>query len=649
MEMEIKMKKEPTNNCFLDDWINQDETVQVALLSPPVTYPPVPSIALSIFKSALKDAGIFSKVIYGSFPAIHLLGTDTISKLSCYLPFRRNSEYLFARLTDVDSSISLSEFLKPFSSACLSDRQKESLKELMEDALKKADQIVEAIALRIIKKKARILDVSSIYAQQCPALAIIKRVKELDPSVVTIMGGHNVSGQMGMAILRNFPSVDYISFGEGDEAVIQFCASQLRSDQEPLPYGIVGRKEIPDTIPYRMTKDLDLIPTPDYDDFFTESRREASGYYGEIPKYYEQTFENTVFLEGSRGCWWGAKHPCAFCGLNGLTNVYREKSPQRLYQEIREMTERYPGVNLQLSDNVLSSRMIRELPALLAGGSESPASYSLLAEIKANLRPEDIKALARAGFHTTQPGIESLNDNLLKQMGKGCTAVQNIALMKYCRSVQMYPVWNLLTHIPGERREDYEQMMELIPLILHLNPPTFASNIDYVRFSRYCDHPEEYGFEFRPDPLYYSCFGNRADIVDNIGIYYQLTGGPFIDTIRQNQDLYNQIDQAVKDWRNQFYSNHPPQLMMRDLIFGISIFDSRPCAVKENLFLLGLSAKIYKLAWEPISWDTLTKHLPGFKEEDLRIALDDLISKKIMLFLSGKYLALATRDFREQE
>ena len=40
-----------------------------------------------------------------------------------------------------------------------------------------------------------------------------------------------------------------------------------------------------------------------------------------------------LYLEGSRGCWWGQKHPCSFCGLNGRKNVYRYKSAGRLYEE----------------------------------------------------------------------------------------------------------------------------------------------------------------------------------------------------------------------------------------------------------------------------------------------------------------------------
>lgn len=629
-------------NDFIAQWINRNESAQVALLSAPVTFPPVPSIALSIFQSALDDAGISSRVIYCTFPAIHLMGTETIYKISSYMDFQKNAEYLFAHLTDISDSVPVRQFIDAFTSANLSEEKKQELVQLILKGMKTAEEIVEASARRIIHMQARIVAASSVYAQQSASLAILKRVKELDPSIITILGGYNVSGDMGMSVLRNFPSVDYVSFGEGDETIARVCSILLNQEDQPMPYGIVGRKDIPlQTVPYRMTKDMDKVAVPDYRDFFEEIRMEASGFYDYNVVYYAQTYENTVFLEGSRGCWWGAKHPCSFCGLNGLTNVYREKSPLKIYSEIREMTARYPGVKIQLSDNILSRNMIRELLPLLA---EDPEPYSLLAEIKSNLGPDEIKALSEAGVNTTQPGIESLNDHLLRLMGKGCSAVQNIALMKYCRSFRIYPVWNMMTQVPGEDREDYEQMLDLIPLIEHLNPPTRANPIIFMRFSRYCDHPEDYGLELQPDPLYSCCFKDHPDIADNIGIYYVLTGGTFTDTILENAELYRQIGEAVSSWRTRFYSEKPPYLIMTEGFFGIFISDSRPCAPEKSLVLLGLSAKIYRLAWEPVSFQTISEKLPGHTEEEIQTVLDDLVRRKLMLFLSGKYLALAVMN-----
>ena len=479
------------NNDFLLQWADQDEEVQVALLSAPVLFPPVPSIALSIFRSALESAGISSKVIYAAIPTNHLLGLETIYKISEYIDLQKNAEYLFADLTDVSASVSVPQFVETFTSPALPKEEKEKLTEMIFLAKKAAETIVEAAARRIIHMKARIVAASSIYAQQNASLAILKRVKELDPSIITILGGHNVSGEMGRVILRYFPSVDLVSFGEGDETIVQVCSDLLTHKNSSMPYGVIRHgEELPETIPYRMTKNMDRVAVPDYRDFFEEIQMETSGFYGDIPVYYLQTYENTIFLEGSRGCWWGEKHPCSFCGLNGLTDHYREKSSQKLYSEIHEMISQYPGAIIQLSDNVLSRNMIRELVPMLAN---DPESYFIIAEIKTNLKSQEIKALSKAGFHVTQPGIESLNDHLLALMGKGSSAVQNIALMKYCRTYGIYPIWNMMFQVPGENREDYEQMLELIPSIVHLNPPTRANSIVFMRFSRYCDHPEDYG------------------------------------------------------------------------------------------------------------------------------------------------------------
>ena len=101
------------------------------------------------------------------------------------------------------------------------------------------------------------------------------------------------------------------------------------------------------------------------------------------------------------------------------------------------------------------------------------------------------------------------------------------------------------------------------------------------------------------------------------------------------------IHEAVQTWRSQYYSETRPELIMNDSPFGILLSDTRPCAVENRWILVGLNARVYRLAWEPVSFDTLVKKLPGVEEAMIREALENLISKKLMVFISGKYLALA--------
>ena len=624
---------------FLERWAHQDERAQVALLSAPGTFPPVPSIALSIFQTALDEAGISSKVIYASFPMTYRLGTDTINVLRAHMDFFKNTEYFFAHLTDVSASVPLKDFVRACTYRIDPDCKYDEFMELLADALVAAEEIVEATATRIVRMGAKVLAATSVYAQQCPTLAILRRVKELDPSITTLVGGFNTTDEMGINLLRHFPSVDYVCFGEGDEIIVEAVTTFLGCADGPLPYGILSRAEpLPEHAPYRMTRDLNTVPTPDYRDFFEEIQREADGFYGAVAEYRAQTYESTIFLEGSRGCWWGARRPCSFCGLNGLTNVYREKAPELLFREIAEAADRHPGVRIQLSDNVLGHRMVRELLPMLA---KDPQDCRLFCEIRTNLDSCEVQALARAGIVTTQPGIESLNDHLLRLMGKGSTAIQNVALMKYHRAHHIYPVWNMMTSVPGEAREDYEQMLELIPLITHLQPPTRANPIVFMRFSRYWEDPEAYGLELAPDPLYQCCFDDHKDIVDDFGCYSILTGGSFVETIQANHDLYLRMHRAVTEWRQLFYSKDAPKLIVSDTGFGLVILDTRPGAPQQKRILFGLAAEIYRLAWEPVSTKDLAERIPNCTEEKVRITCDNLVADKLMVFLSGKYLALA--------
>ena len=615
-----------------------DEQADVAFLSAPVTYPPIPSMALSIFQATLDEAGISSRVIYTMFLAMRLMGKETIADLHGLIDLFSNGDLLFAHLTDVPTPCTAEDYLSLIKGDNV-NKYRDQLLDMLEHAKAAAEQITDAAARKVINMGARILAVSSVYSQQNASLAIIRRVKELDPAITTIIGGFNISGEAGLAVLRNFPSVDYISFGEGDETIAEVCMNILNKSDAPMPYGIVGRNDpVPDPIPYRLTRDMDTVKTPEYRDYFREKEMAMNGFYGDIYTDTGIDLRTVIFLEGSRGCWWGQHRACAFCGLNGLTKVYREKSVQHFHDELQETMRRYPDASIQLSDNVLSKKMLDELLPMLAADEEK---YHILAEVRTSLDSRKVKALAEAGFYCVQPGIESINDHLLTLMGKGSSAVQNIALLKYSRSCGIYPVWNMLYCMPGEERIDYEKTIELIPVIQHLQPPTFASKIQFSRFARYGTSPEEFGLELGPSAAVRLSYKGNDDLIRNLGSELELTGGPFLETEKQNQDLYIRLHKAVNEWRSLFYSESCPHLVMSDSLFGLMIFDTRPIAPSPRIILLGLKARIYRLASEPVPLNKIISALPDDSEEDIRKCLDELVSQKLMIFLSNRYLALA--------
>ncbi|MFZ0228010.1 MAG: RiPP maturation radical SAM C-methyltransferase, partial [Mycobacterium sp.] len=209
-----------------------------------------------------------------------------------------------------------------------------------------------------------------------------------------------------------------------------------------------------------------------------------------------------VTFETSRGCWWGAKHHCTFCGLNGLSMTYRSKESQRAFDELMTLSQRYPDRPISIVDNILDTSYFRTfLPQL----RDSSASLSLFYEIKANVSKDQLRVLRDAGVTVVQPGIESLSTHVLRLMRKGVTMLQNIQTLKWCKELGMDVEWNVLWGYPGETASDYEQCAAIVPLLTHLQPPGGKAPIRLDRFSPYFEQALNFGISnVRP------AFGLRA-------------------------------------------------------------------------------------------------------------------------------------------
>jgi ribosomal peptide maturation radical SAM protein 1 len=212
-----------------------------------------------------------------------------------------------------------------------------------------------------------------------------------------------------------------------------------------------------------------------------------------------------LFFESSRGCWWGQKHLCSFCGLNATGLRFRSKSAERVIAEIEELWRRHPEATcLQATDNILDMEYLRSvLPRLqpLAAAPDRP--LRMFFEIKSNLRKDQVRALADGGIRDVQPGIESLSDGVLQLMHKGATGLGQIQLIKWATEQDIVLVYNLLLGSPGEQAAWYDAMLELVPALEHLPPPTGCVPIRLERFSPLHQRPEEHGLrDVRPASYY---------------------------------------------------------------------------------------------------------------------------------------------------
>lgn len=619
---------------------------EVVLLSPPYGFPPRPSIALSIFKTCLNNAGISSVTLYPMVRMAELLGLDVVQAIM-KIPSRAiGEEYIFSHLTGIKKSDDIEDYIAFFRSE-RKDIDYISVKETLLKGMKAAEQVTEETAREIVSLSPKVLAVSSVFYQLNAALSIIRRVKELNPDIKVLMGGPNCMGKAGEAILRFSEGVDAVFFGEGDEVFAETIKALETGDS--LPYGCLRREDIDGIecgkvdLPFRLTKEMNTVPIPDYSDFFpyldNMSDEIKSGFHND---YYGSDNEPVLLIEGSRGCWWGQKHPCTFCALNGVKNIYRQKSSDVIFKEMMTQYERHNITHYEFTDNVIPTQMLEEFLPLL---EQSDMKFDLFAEVKPIFSEPEVFRLKRAGFKIMQTGIETLNDHLLKLLNKGGDVANNIRFLKCLRHAGVRLYWNLLVRMPGEEKEDYEEMVALMPLLYHLPPPTGYSEIIFESQGAYVKDPERFGLTVAPKPVYRYLFGNNDEIINLFASHFDDIGEESKRLYRETQKYYDPIADMVKEWNQTYWKKGGCHLLMEDKQDYLIMTDTRSCAKMTMCFLKEPARTVCLLCDRPQKFNVLLKKMQeengGFTEEELKDCLDYLTDSRYLVYISGQYLTLA--------
>ena len=621
---------------------------EVCLVMPPFADDMFPSLGLGLLSACLSRAHISCRVDYAATRFLRHAGLHA-SRFLTNIHNTFAAEAVFAPFAGIRPKLGLREMAEEIERELGREYPAKENLRCLREARQAAGVCLEETVEQILSMEPRFVGISSVFQQRNAGLAILKMLKEQSSGIVAAMGGANCMGSAGGAMLSHFPFVDYVFFGEADEIIADVVKGALSGKEFPLPYGVLKQGDpLPEDgeFPHRLTKDLDALPLPDFDDFFAsrcDSLKESMSDYGPLLKDKKEPV--MLSMEGSRGCWWGELHPCSFCGLNGRMADYRAKSPGRIVQEMQALYETYGRYGICFTDSILSREAQRRLPELMEHFPLSPSTAAdrkprIFSEIKSNLTEEEVKNLAEIGFAMLQPGIESLSDHVLKLIGKGNTAIRHIALLKYARQYRVHIAWNLLHGFPGEENSDYEGLLHLLPLLTHLQPPNFFSPLVFHRNSLYCKHPEKYGLKLVPSHWYDFSTPEDARYIEDIAYVYEEPGGD--ERKKALLPLYDKASRLVQRWQLLAYGGHfADRLEMKEKGGNLEIMDLRECAVSPCHVLTGLEKEIYRLCRAPLSRRKLLASLPEQETREIDLCLKGLQEKKILTEIREEYLALA--------
>ena len=455
--------------------------MKTLLVSMPFASVTRPALGISLLKAELLRAGLECDVVYANIAFARLLGIARYERIATELPHPLLAgEWVFTddlyRGRRHPPAGYAEDLLKGRASLAGEDIG------LVLAARVLAPPFIDECLAAVPWADYGLVGFTSGSAQNVAALALAARVKEENPDVAVVFGGSNWDEEMGRELYDCFPFVDYVCPGEADWTLpaLVHALADGRDDVGDIP-GVVSRRRgrSVSTGAAVPVADLDDLPYPDYDDYFDTLRANK----------LDRATAPAVLVETCRGCWWAAGRPCSFCGSPGCRREYRTKSPARILDEMRAIVARYPCASIELVDDVPSPEFFDHvLPALAA----EPLGVRLFCEVRPETSEAHIRELAAAGA-TIQPGIESLSDHVLRLMHKGSRALENIRLLRWCRSYGVRATWNLIYGVPGETVEDYEEMLRLVPSLSGLDPPDGCGQVRMDRFSSYAEQPRDYG------------------------------------------------------------------------------------------------------------------------------------------------------------
>ncbi len=609
-------------------------------------------LALGLIKAQLAGAGIPARVHHLNFLFARVLGFGAYETIARFKGVETQvGEWLFA-----DAA-----WQRPFGD------DEEAFLRLCGDELETIPNVPDPVAwLRTIRRDSvdaflekayqrltqhgppRIVGFSCMFFQTVAALALGRMLKARHPSVTLVYGGACFHGEAGEELIAKVPWIDVVATGEADQAIVPLFAALTRGEPPPaLPGlrfrdrrrgGLVAGPPPVNTSPATLA----ALPDPDYAEFFDDA---AEVGLTADPAWIDRA---SLPFEASRGCWWGQKKHCTFCGLNGAGLDFRARPPGDVLATLRGFAARYPLRNYQATDNIMAMSYFDSfLPDLAAAPIEVGGRRAeLFFEIKPNLTRAQIERLAAAGVAYVQPGIESLSTHLLRVVDKGVTGLQNLFFLKCATEYGLLPIWNLLVRIPDEAAEDYAEMAALIPRITHLRPPTGgAVRVECHRYSPYFDRDGEFLADRRPARWYRSIYPEDQIALDRVAYYFDATWKRTL-----GGDAYDRVTARAHAWMAQWRATQVPRLTMREVAGGLALEDSRAGAPVQHR-LVGRRAAIYRGLDDITTVERLLARLHAAGDpcapDELRAELDALVAEGLAVRERERYLGLALPPFHE--
>lgn len=450
-----------------------------------------------------------------------------------------------------------------------------------------------------------------MYRELTPSLVFAKYVKLRHPEIRVVFAGEVMEGEIKEGVKNNFSFIDSVI------------------DIDPEKNIFLGIGNSSHSITNSSSKQLDFLKTPNFDEYFERLNLH--------PMKAEIWNHNWIPIETARGCWWAEKSKCTFCALTKSNSLFRQQEVQEIVDKFVHLSNRYGVIKFQLFDWIISHSYFEELFPKIA---ELDYDFRIYLQSKVNLSYPQLELLKKIGA-VVQFGIESFDTETLKKIKKGATAFQNVLALKRAAELDIRVEWNLLYGLPCQEEDEYAMLLDLLPSLFHLWPPSF-NRFRLQKLSPYYEEHLKYGLKSSPPLEWYKYI---YSFLDTCGVQSICEEHHYEKEISEkgNNDL-DEVKGMVNDWNQNSESAYRKLQYLKGPDF-IRIVDLRYADGRKEYYLEGVEAHIYLECSSGATLNTIKKSLSlkslNVDESAIPEFLDSMIEKRLMYHEGNKYLALA--------
>ena len=307
-------------------------------------------------------------------------------------------------------------------------------------------RIDEDLDTEFFRFKPDLVGCSCVAANCYLVKQVLKKVKELSPDIITVIGGHHPSL---MPEDCNEAFIDVVVIGEGEETLYEVVgACESRHNWEGIP-GIAYRTKDGEfqINRYRELMDLDKLPMP---------ARSLTQLHRDKGLYFRGSWRPLDCTITSRGC----PNKCTFCGLWKINRgQYRARDPSLIADELEVIT----APNIKFSDdNTLDHMKNASALADEIKRRGIKKRYELYGRVDTVVRrPDLVEKWRDVGMELLLLGLEASNDQALKDMRKRTTTEMNRRAIEVCHANGVEVAAYLIVD-PAFDRQDFRRLSEYV-------------------------------------------------------------------------------------------------------------------------------------------------------------------------------------------